>query len=157
MPTASEKAREGGGNALPPLTQSGVHKLIAAHVGEEKEIKSGDHAGEPIFSVCWENEEGTGQVWDNISVIDVAWSRLSSLWLALGQDDCNFDTVEENAYAVIDVLRGKPAAYAEVGMGKAKGDFPAKMGIKWFHLPEEGELKLQNKPAASEEGEEIPF
>ena len=151
MPLASEKAKEGGGGNLPPLTAPGAYKLIAAYVSDEKQIQSGDHAGSAMYSVCWEEAEGVGSVWDNILVIDPAWARLSSLWLALGQEDRNFETVEENAYAVLELLAQKPFVFAQCAMGKPSPGYPAKLEVKFFYDdPEKGELVVQNQPAPGE-------
>jgi len=154
MPLASEKAKEGGA-AGPPITTPGVYQLRAAWVSEEKQIKTGENAGKPTWSVCWEDVDGAGAVWDNVLQIDAAWPRLSTLYLATGSEDANFDSVEEQIEAILPLLEAGAKVYAECGMGKASPGYPAKIEIKWFYMPEEGEQKLAAKPDVGEE--EAPF
>jgi len=158
MPLASEKAREGGGSSTPEITAPGIYRLQAAYVSEEKSIKSGENAGKPLYSVCWEDVEGGGHVWDNLAVIEPAWPRMAKLWLALGNEDQNFDSVGETAEALLFSLDAKPIVFAECGMGKASPGYPAKMEIKWFYLPEEGAAKLAAGPVRREtDDDEVPF
>jgi len=157
MPLASEKAKESGGGSTVPITRPGVHLLRVAWVSEQKTIGSGDHSGRPFYSVCWEDENGEGAVWDNLLAIDSAWSRLAQLYLGLGEEDRNFDSVDELVNELLRLFETNATVYAECKMGKASAGYPAKIEIGWYYNREEGATKIELVDTDAVASDEVPF
>ena len=157
MPLASDKAKDSGVGSTVPITRPGVHALKVAWVMNGKSIASGDNVGRPLYSVCWEDVDTGESVWDNMLVIDSAWSRLATLYLGLGEEDRNFDSVDELVAELLRLFEDNPTVYAECKMGKASPKYPAKIEIGWFYLREEGETRLAAAGDAPEETGEVPF
>ena len=158
MPLASEKAQESGRSN--PIEYPGVYKLQSVRVQPVKYIQSEKNKGRECYPICWEDVETGNSVWDNLLVIESMWPRLASLWLALGEKDKNFDSVDELAEELLPILEsGGATAYAECRMGKASGGFQAKIEVAWWYSPEEGAAKLAagGNNDEWEEGESVPF
>ena len=119
MPLASDKAKESGVGSTVPITRPGIHLLRVAWVMDEKSIASGDNVGRPLHAICWEDVDTGESVWDNMLVIDSAWSRLATLYLGLGEPDRNFDSVDELVAELLRLFEDSPTVYAECKMGKA--------------------------------------
>ena len=141
MPLASEKAKETGLSNL--IEYPGVYYLRAVKVQPVKYIQSEKNKGRECYPICWEDVETGSSVWDNVLCIESMWPRLASLWMALGEADRNFDSVDELVESLLPILEsGEATAYAECRMGKPSGGYPAKIEIGWWYLPEEGAAKL---------------
>ena len=110
MPMASEYRDKGGSSQS--IEAAGVYLLSPGYVDASATTKGGD----PMAKVCWEAEDGSGSVWDNLVVTEPAAFKWAQLWFGFGEEDQDFPAVNDIANAVIAKLNAGVRVYAkEIG------------------------------------------